>query len=37
MGHGRLVAIIVLALIMASVVLKHQKPETPVPHEKYQR
>ena len=37
MGHGRLVSIIVLALIMASVVLKHQTPETSAPHKKYQK
>ena len=37
MGHGRLVALVLVILIMGSIVLKHQKPETPAPHEKYQR
>jgi hypothetical protein len=37
MGHGRLVAIIVLALIMGSVVLKHRTPEPSEPHKKYQK
>ena len=37
MGHGRLVALVLLVLIMGSIVLKHQKPEALAAHEKYQR
>jgi len=37
MEHGRLVALVLIILIMASVVLKHQTPETAVPHKKYQK
>jgi hypothetical protein len=37
MGHGRLVALVLVILIMASVVLKHQTPETSAPHKKYQK
>ena len=37
MEHGRLVALVLIILIMASVVLKHQTSETSTPHKKYQK
>ena len=37
MGHGRLVALVLVILIMGSIVLKHQTPETSAPHKKYQK